>query len=268
MAIEKILGEDDSVETGASTVRSDDGDSSVVYVEGPMSVLEAMTDLSAFVPSGMELVGSRIDPTDPGFGRISVTCKDIGDATSAGSNPTHTTWSIDFLERQLPLQQHPSIPYEDRIEIYLWLATDTLKRFNPDNKAPQWVDENGTATPLAQPYAIKFAKCYLRGVETYVSHVPVLQRISTYKRIPGASMNKTSTTGGTANAITPWSTLDTFDTPDLHLSGYDNGGWFKSGDGYVQGQDQKWTRTEEWIWTPDYDDDDLKWIYQRSSSQS
>lgn len=266
MAIDHILGSDDAVETGASTVRSDDGDSSVIYVEGPMSVLEAISSPSSFVPSGMELVGSRIDPTDSGFGRMSVTCKDIGDATSAGSSPTHTTWRIDFLERQLPLQQHPSIPYEDRVEIYKWLATDTLKRFNPDNDAPQWVDENGTATALAQPYAIKFAKCYLRGIETFVSHVPVLQRIQTYKRLPGATMNKTSTTGGTANAITPWSTLDTFNTPDLKLSGYDNGGWFKSGDGYVQGQDQKWTRTDEWIWTPDYADNDIKWIYQRSQS--
>ena len=260
MAIEKILGDEDAVETGASTVRSDDGDSSVIYVEGPMSVLEAMTDLSSFVPAGMELVGSRIDPTDPGFGRISVTCKDIGDATSAGSQPTHTTWRIDFLERQLPLQQHPDIPNEDRIEIYKWLATDTLKRFS-ENGAPQWVDENGTATPLGNPYAIKFAKCYLRGVETFVSHVPVVQKISTYKRLPGATMNKTSTTGGTANQITPWSTLDTFNTPGLTLNGYNDDGWFKSGDNYVQGQDQKWTRTEEWIWTPDYNDEDINWIY-------
>ena len=73
MAIEKILGEEDAVETGASTVRSDDGDSSVIYVEGPLSVLEGLSELSAFVPDGMELVGSRIDPTDSGFGRMSIT---------------------------------------------------------------------------------------------------------------------------------------------------------------------------------------------------
>ena len=261
MAIEHILGDPDAVETGASTVRSDDGNSSVIYVEGPMSALEAISDLSAFVPSGMAFVGSRTDPTDPGFGRITITCRDIGDATSAGSSPTHVTWRIDFLERILPLQQHPDIPSEDRIEIYKWLATDTLKRFNPDNNAPQWVDENGEATALAQPYAIKFANCYLRGIETFVSHVPVVQKVSTYKRLPGASMNRTSTTGGTANQITPWSTLDKFDVPDLHLSGYNNAGWFKSGDNYVQGQEQKWTRTEEWIWTPDYGNDDINWIY-------
>ena len=262
MAIEKILGEDDAVETGASTVRSDDGDSSVIYVEGPLSVLENISDPSSFVPSGMELVGSRIDPTDNGFGRMSVTCKDIGDGSSASFGATHVTWRIDFLERQLPLQQHPDIPKADRAEIYKWLATDTLKRFNPDNDAPQWVDENGKATPLAQPYAIKFANCYLRCVETFISHVPVVQKISTYKRLPGADMNKTSTTGGTASQITPWSTLDTFNTPGLTLDGYDDDGWFKSGDSYVQGQDQKWTRTEEWIWTPDYADEDISWIYE------
>lgn len=262
MAIEKILGEEDAVETGASTVRSDDGDSSVIYVEGPLSVLEGLSELSAFVPDGMELVGSRIDPTDSGFGRMSITCKDIGDGSASSFGATHTTWRIDFLERQLPLQQHPDIPQEDRIEIYKWLATDTLKRFNPDNNDPQWVDESGTATPLAQPYAIKFANCYLRGIETFISHVPVVQKISTYKRLPGATMNKTSTTGGTANQITPWSTLDTFNTPGLTLNGYDDDGWFKSDDGYVQGQDQKWTRTEEWTWTPDYDDEDISWIYE------
>lgn len=266
MAIEKILGDEDAVETGASTVRNDNGDSSVVYVEGPMSVLEGITDLSSFVPSGMELVGSRIDPTDNGFGRMSVTCKDIGDATSAGSQPTHTTWRIDFIEEMTPLQQHPSIPEIDRLEIYKWLATDTLKRFNPANNAPQWVDENGQATPVAQPYAKKFINCYLRGVETFVRHFPVIQKISTYKRLPGASMNRTSTTGGNADQITPWSTIDKFDTPALHLSGYNNSGWFKNSDNYVQDQDQKWTRTEQWTWTPDYNDNDLKWIYQGSSS--
>ena len=89
MAIEHILGKGEGVETGASTFRSDDGNSSVVYVEGPMSVLEGISDRSAFVPDNMELVGSRIDPTDPGFGRISLMCKDIGDAaTSSTSSPT------------------------------------------------------------------------------------------------------------------------------------------------------------------------------------
>lgn len=265
MAIEHILGEDEGVETGASTVRSDDGNSSVVYVEGPLSVLEGISDLSAFVPDGMELVGSRIDPTDPGFGRISVTCKDIGDGSAASFGATHTTWRIDLVEEQLPLQQHPDIPDEDRIEIYRWLATDTMKRFDENGEA-QWVDENGTATPVAQPYALKFIACHLRGIETFMRHFPVLQKISTYKRLPGATMNKTSTTGGTVSQVTPWSTIDTFDVPDLKLTGYANAGWFKSGDNYVQDQSQKWTRTEEWTWTPEYNNADFKWIYQRSSS--
>lgn len=266
MAIEHILGEGEGVETGASTVRSDDGNSSVVYVEGPMSVLEGIGDLSAFVPDNMELVGSRIDPTDPGFGRISLMCKDIGDAaTSSTSSPTHVTWRIDMVEEQIPLQQHPDIPAEDRVEIYRWLATDTLKRFNKNGKA-QWVDENGTATPVEQPFALKFTACHLRGIETFIRHFPVIQKISTYKRLPGATMNKTSTTGGTASQVTPWSTIDTFDAPDLKLQGYAEKGWIKSGDNYVQDQSQKWTRTEEWTWTPDYNDEDIGWIYKRSSS--
>lgn len=265
MAIEHILGEDKGVETGASTVRNDDGNSSVVYVEGPLSVLEGISDLSAFVPDNMELIGSRIDPTDPGFGRISITCKDIGDGSAASFGSIHTTWRIDMVEEQTPLQQHPDIPEEDRIEIYRWLATDTMKRFGENGDA-QWVDENGTATPVAQPFALKFVACHLRGIETFLRHFPVIQKISTYKRLPGATMNKTSTTGGTASQVTPWSTIDKFNVPDLKLQGYANEGWFKSGDNYVQDQSQKWTRTEEWTWTPDYNDTDIKWIYQRSSS--
>ena len=266
MAIEHILGEDKGVETGVSTVRSDDGNSSVVYVEGPLSLLEGISDLSAFVPDNMELIGSRIDPTDPGFGRISVMCKDIGDAASSStSSPTHVTWRIDMVEEQIPLQQHPNIPYEDRIEIYRWLATDPLNRFSKYGE-PQWVDENGMATTVGNPFARKFVFCHLQGIETFIQHFPVIQKISTYKRLPGASMNKTSTTGGTASQITPWSTIDTFDVPELKLQGYQEKGWFKSGDNYVQEQSQKWTRTEEWTWTPCFNDDDINWIYRRSSS--
>lgn len=264
MAVEHILGEDEGVETGASTVRSDDGNSSVVYVEGQLSVLEGITDLSAFVPDGMELVSSRVDPTDPGFGRISITCKDIGDGSAASFGAIHTTWRIDMVEEQTPLQQHPDIPKEDRIEIYKWLATDQIMRFNA-NGDPQWVDENGNATPVAQPYALKFVACYLRGIETFVRYFPVVQKISTYKRLPGATMNKTSTTGGTVSQFS--ADLGTFDVPDLTLNGYANGGWFKSGDDYVSNPDNlKWTRTQEWRWTPDYNDSDINWIYRRRSS--
>ena len=265
MAIEHIIGETGGVETGASTVRSDDGDSSVVYVEGPLSVLEGISNLSAFVPDGMELVGSRIDPTDPGFGRISITCKDIGDGSAASFGAIHTTWRIDMVEEQTPLQQHPDIPDEDRIEIYRWLATDQMLRFNKDTKAPQWVDENGTPTPVAQPYALKFVACHLRGIETFLRYFPVVQRISTFKRLPGATMNKTSTTGGTVSQFSQ--DLGTFNAPDLNLAGYDSAGWFASGDNYVQSQgDLKWTRTTEWTWTPYYNDSDINWIYGGGSA--
>lgn len=261
MAIDHILGSNDPVETGASTTFGDTP-TKLVAVEGPLALLEAVTDVSQFVPSGYEYDTHRIVPTGDGFGKIEITCKDFGtDAT--GSTPTRTTWKIQMASVQKDLKLHPTC-VGSRNYIEMWLATDPIKRVDGSGN-PQCVDGEGNVHPISEDGAIKFINAYMAGIETYNEYYPVLQRISYYKRLPGVSMNGKSTTSGRVSAFSP--DVGKWNVPDVTLNGYANTGWFMSGDGYDQDNSLVWTRTEEWTWSPNGSNDDKTgWIYQNSSS--
>ena len=105
---------------------------------------------------------------------------------------------------------------------------------------------------------------YEKGIETYVRHFPVIEKISYYKTLPGCSMSGNSTTSGTLSQFA--GDIDKWSVPDVKLSGFENTGWFKSGDNYEQGNDRVWTRHEQWTWTPDGSSSDTGWIYRNSES--
>ena len=260
MAVELVTGSPDPVVTGESTVHGDQP-TKVITVEGPMSLLDAVTDVSGFVPDGYEYDTHRVIPTADGFGKIEITCKDFGDS-SYGSTPERTTWKIQMASVQKDLKYHPTC-VDSRLEIELWLATDPAKRFN-DSDQPQYIDDQGTPQPISAPGATKYIKAYMAGIETYNDYYPVIQKISYYKRLPGVGMSGKSVTTG---KVTQFSTnIGKWNTPGVTLNGFADTGWFKSGDNYEQDNSQKWTRTEEWTWTPNgSDDDDFNWIYQNSN---
>lgn len=265
MAIELVTGSDDAVVTGVSRTGGGNKDSAIVTVEGPVSLLEKITDFDSFAPSGMIVESHTIDPNGDGFGRLVIRCVSYGSG-QVSTTPTRTTWRITMAEVQTKLQSHPHFDdpnnNEPRRQIAMWLATDELNRYD-DNGSPQYVDSEGTAHPLTSP-ATDFCTAYEKGIETYVRHFPVVEKISYYKTLPGCSMTGNSTTSGTVSQFS--GDIDTWSVPDVKLSGFANTGWFKSGDNYEQSNDLVWARHEQWTWTPDGSSSDTGWIYTSSST--
>lgn len=261
MAIQHIIGSTDAVVTGGTQVESD-SNSHVVTVEGPWDVIEEITDYSDYVPSGFTFVEAQ-KRNNQGFGTIEIRCQKFG-SSDASTTPTRTTWRIEIAAVDTPLYCHPDITSVEnaRKEIDCWLNTESGKRFDSSGN-PQWVDEFGTPQPVNNQGAIKYINAWKKGVETYLRYFPIVEKISTYSRLPGCSMSESSTTSGTADFsadIGKWS------KPAVKLSGYNDDGWYKSGDTYVENGDRSWTRTEQWTWTPSYDDDDLSWIYDKAQT--
>ena len=256
MAIEHILGPTSGVITGISKTGGSNKDSSVVTVEGPVSVLETITDFGSLAPDGMTVEDHTLEPNGDGFGKLIVRCVNYGRG-DVSTIPTRVTWKISMAEVQTDLKSHPHFDGEARRQIRAWLATEESKRYD-SNGNPQYVDGEGQAHPLTAS-ATDYVTAYEKGIENYVRHFPVIEKISYYKTLPGCSMNNNSTTSGTVSKFS--ANIDTWNVPDVKLSGFKDTGWFKSGDDYQQGNDLVWTRTEQWTWTPDGSDSETGWIY-------
>lgn len=255
----KIAGQNGPYKTGSSTSKADK-DSTVVTVEGELWQLRQQNP-DAFCPAGMVVENSNIDPTSGGHGKLTVRCINYGQG-DVSTTPTRVTWKISMAEVQTDLARHPHFDGEARRQILAWLATEESKRYD-SNGNPQYVDGEGQAHLMTAP-ATDYVTAYKKGIENYVRHFPVIEKISYYKTLPGCSMINNSTTSGTVSQFS--ANIDKWDVPSVKLSGFENTGWFKSGDDYQQGNDLVWTRTEQWTWTPDGSDSETGWIYQSSES--
>ena len=197
MAIQHIIGSTDAVVTGGTQVESD-SNSHVVTVEGPWDVIDTITDYSDYVPSGFTFVEAQ-KRNNQGFGTIEIRCQKFG-SSDASTTPTRTTWRIEMAAVDTPLYCHPDITSVEnaRKEIDCWLNTESGKRFDSSGN-PQWVDEFGTPQPVNNQGALKYINAWKKGVETYLRYFPIVEKISTYSRLPGCSMSDSSTTSGTAD---------------------------------------------------------------------
>ena len=263
MSVSHITGSEDPVVTGESKSKSDK-DGIVVTVEGPYSDLTPPSkgdENCDYLPSGFIVESATVDPAGNGFGKMTIRGIAYG-STDISTLPERTTWKISMQEVQKDLKMHPSC-VGDRAIIEKWLATDPDKRYNADGD-PQWVDAEETEHAITEGGALKYIGAYEAGIESYVVHYPVIEKLSYYKTLPGCSMSGNSTTSGTVSQFS--ADIDKWNVPDVKLAGYANTGWFKSGDNYEQGNDLVWTRTEQWTWTPDGSTSELKWIYQDSSA--
>lgn len=262
MAIEYVTGSTDPVTTGIVRTGGGDKDASTVTVEGTVSLLESITDFASLAPAGMTVENHTLETNGDGSGRLVIRCVNYGSG-EVSTTPTRTTWRIMMSEVQTKLQSHPHFTNADRMQIAKWLATDEILRYDDDGD-PQYVDSEGNEHKLSET-AADFCVAYEKGIETYVRHFPVIEKISYHKTLPGCSMIGNSTTSGTTRFS---GNIDTWDVPDVTLSGFANTGWFKSGDNYEQGNDLVWTRHEQWTWTPDGSSSDTGWIYGESSSDT
>lgn len=258
MSVIHVTGSTGAVVTNHSKV---DGEKQtcVVTLEGPFDVIDDITLASAksHVPSGYTIDRIRREGDGHGFARMMLDCTNYGDTNV--NAPDFITFKVDMEEVQIALQHHKQFTDAERKDIVRWLATDPSRRFDANGGA-QWLDENDAPHAIAAGGNVeKFVKAYLKGIEAYNIYCPVIEKISKWKRLPGATMNENSTTGGTVSQFS--SSLGTWNTPGITLSGFASTGYFKSGDHWAQGNNKVWTRTEQWTWTPDGSDSDVGWIY-------
>lgn len=257
MSIRLVAGKPGAVKTG--DLRSS-GEQNVrtITIEGPYSEIEDI-GLDQYVPRNCNLVNSNLEDDGNGFGKWTLICES-NETEYDGSKPYKVSWKIDMEEVQKDLKTHPSVVY-DRANIERWLATDPSRRID-ENGDPQWVDENDQPHKIGENTgAWKYCDAYMRGIESYVVHYPVVEKISYYKSIPGCSMYNGTITGGSAefsNGIDKWG------APDIKLAGYDNDGWLNSGDSYQKDGGNAWVRTVRWTWTPDGRSSPTGWIYSEA----
>ena len=254
MSVKIVLGKTGPVETGEARSRGEQN-IDIVTVEGPVSSTKN-ADLARFVPKDCNIVNSHFENDGNGFGKWTLKCEPY-ETEYDGSSPFRVTWKIDMVEVQKDLKTHPSV-VGDRTTIERWLATDAEKRVD-ENGNPQWIDANGTAHEIEDNTgAWKYGDAYMRGIESYVVHYPVVEKISYYKSIPGCSTYKGTITHGNAQFSKD---IDCWSSPGITLAGYSSDGWLKTGDGYQQDGGKAWVRTEQWTWTPDGRSSPTGWIY-------
>lgn len=259
MSIQHVAGSPNPVVTHK---RRSNGDRSTttVTVEGLYSDLDSISDFSPYIPSGATVTDSNLASNGDGTGVLTIHCLTYG-SVQTGTLPVRTTWRISLESVQTDLKMHPDV-VGGRGVIEMWLNTDPLKRYDENNK-PQYIDAFGNAIEIeSDSEADKYIKAYEKGIENYIRHFPVVEKISYYKTLPGCSMNGNSVTGGTADFS---ANIDKWNVPAVKLQGYGDDGWFKSGDNYTQDGGKLWCRTEQWTWTPDGSGSDVGWIYADSS---
>lgn len=252
MSMTHVAGSNAPVVTNVTTTLVSK-DQQIVEVEGPYADVVALAP-AEYCPSSYTIEDAKVSSTGDGGGKMTILCVNYG-SDQSGARLLKTTWRVEMAEVSTNLKHHPHFQSNDAVrQIDAWLNTDAADRFDDQGNA-QYVDAEGEKHPLTAP-ATDYVKAYVKGIETYNRYFPVVQKISTYSRLPGGTMSERSTTGGTAT----FSTCGTFDPPELSLQGYASAKFFKSGDAWQENNDRTWTRTQEWTWTPDKSAD-TSWIY-------
>lgn len=262
------------VQTGLGKRRGDT-DALVITIEGPLAALEDLVPAQgtthadfAYIPTGCYVQNASLASDGRGKGTITINCVDPGaDSSQTPATPTKITYRLTMAEEQTDLIAHPVITENTTVvRICLaWLATDDSKKVDANGNY-QYVEADGTTyTPITDETAIKFCDAWMHGIKTFNRYFPVVEKISTYKRVPGLSLTGATITGGTVSATNFGGNIGTWNTPAITLSGFDSTGFFKSKYDWTQNAKSSWTLTEQWVWTPDGSASAYGWIYANSN---
>lgn len=244
----------------------------VIEISGPYASVAALQPAygagpSEFTPcpAGYTVVNSTITPDGRGGGVLSVRCVNYTNPTVESQiAPMKTIYNIEMVQTTYPLQQHPTLT-ESSVAvktIAMWLNSSPAVQYSGETGFA-YTDANGNSVSIASDsLAYKFCAAYQAGITTFNRYFPVVVKVSTWKSLPGASMSGNSQTGGTISQFSP--EIGKWDDPDITLTGYPAGNWFKSGDRWNQNQDQTYTRNEQWVYTPDGASGPHGWIYESS----
>ena len=277
MALTYKLGKDlasgtpKGVQTGLGKRRGEI-DAIIVTIEGPQEAMESLVpaqgathDDFSYIPKGCYVQNATLASDGRGKGTITINCVDPGsDSVQVPTTPTKITYRITMTEEQTDLIAHPVITASaTAVRICLaWLATDDSKKVDEKGNY-QYVETDGTTyTSITDDIAIKFCDAWMHGIKTFNRYFPVVEKISTYKRVPGLSLTGAKITGGTVNF---GGHIGTWNAPAITLSGFPSTGFFKSKYDWTQNAKSSWTLTEQWVWTPDGSDSKYGWIYTSSN---
>jgi hypothetical protein len=285
MALEHALGQDLSQNDSTTgkpgcitSVGEQKGDTYgyTVIVRGPLGALAGLVPAKGadhtacgWVPDGLYVDTATLKSSN-GEATITLKCVDPGGDTQQNpAAPTLIEYQILMSEVQMDLIAHPDITSSQTAldECIKWQATPEQNRRGSagGQMGYQYLDENGDYQPVSQPAAEKFCYAWERGIHSYNRYYPVIEKKSYYRRVPGLTLVglKGQSPTGTIDQFS--TAIGTFDEPDISLSGYASAGFFKSGDDY-RSSGKGFMRSEQWTWTPDYDDENLTWIYGGHSS--
>ena len=269
MALVKKLGQDLSASHGAVTGQSEshsDNDTLVITLQGPYAAFTGHVPVKgdthtnfAYIPENSYVESSKLASDGKGGGTLTVNCIFPGDKNEQTATPSKVTYRIEMAEERTDLVAHPAL--ESVVDICLkWLATNDGQKTD-GNGGYQYDAGDGTFMPVTDTTAQKFCAAWMHGIKTYNRYFPVVEKISEYKSVPGLSMSGASITSGTASFS---GNIGTWDDPGIGLAGYGSTGYFKSKDSWVQNANTSWTRTEQWVWTPDGSSSTYGWIYSSS----
>lgn len=240
-----------------------DKNQTVVTVEGLYTDLKS-ADPADYVPSGLTLENSRLEPSGGGMGVLTLSCilYDAYDASNLA--PVRTTFEVGMEEVQYDLEDHPRFSDVDRNLILMWLATDETKRFN--GSAFTYQDKDGRLVEIESgDPAEDFCIAYYAGITTFVRYYPVITKKSIWKNPPGLTRSGRSFTGGSL----PFSAdCGKYDAPPIELQGYPSTNWFHGPMTWVQNENKTWTQTESWTYTPEGSNGQNAWIYNELGGSS
>lgn len=264
------------VQTGLGETRADT-DTIVITVEGPLAALEGIVprqgdthDDLAYIPAGCYVSTARLSSDGRGGGTLSINCVDPG-ADTEQLAPSKITYRLTMAEEQTDLIAHPEITEtESVLNICVkWLATDDKMKYDADTQSYQYDEGDGaTFTPITDETAVKFCQAWMHGIKTYNRYFPVIEKISTWKRVPGLTMTGAKITGGSVSAANFGGNVGKWNAPSITLAGFATTGWFKSKYDWTQNAKSNWTLTEQWAWTPDGSDSEYGWIYDTAQEEA
>lgn len=222
----RLVWESGTITVGDSTQR-------ILIYDGLYSDLYALNVALGSVIAGYEdwrVSAVTLAPKKGGLGRLTVTLQ----TASAFSGTIYGTalrvrWEVDMAQIEKPILTHPKLTDDMRTNLQLWMSEE-------DRKLKMWgkyKDESGTEKSLGSDEMIWAGKIR-NGVESYIVFAPVITKVSTCDGRP-----QTSRPG---YIETPATTVDGFE-------------YLKTADRSAQGDDGKWTRTEQWTGADSWDTD-------------
>ena len=184
------------------------------------------------------------------MGTMTVTVTDSSTAPTDGLNALFEQVEIDFVETSQPIEMHP-----DFLALVQESAQDeTLQAWLKFKASPltvrlkrQYLEDpnDGESATATLPNTIAdWADLYNRGIETFITHLPVVTRIREYKACPlqlGEALDtkENPPTSGVAR-------------PEMYNT---SGEWLKTGDkATYMSTTGRWTRTEQWTFAAEWPD--------------